>query len=142
MALKKIKRRNKVYRPKHINIPITGLRDDFGLVLHSALSAATLGYFTKDQYDRIGGAMNCIYGALDLRPPKDPAVMTVIEGAMRAMNEAGRRGDETGSWSLRGSEQATLLSGIRKVEEVLPTMDVVTLYKSMQLIKQMGGVPA
>ena len=135
-------KRNKAYRPKHINIPVTGLLNDFGLVLHSALSAASLGYFSKEQYDRIGGAMNCIYGALDLKPPKDPAVLTVIEGAMRAMNEAGRRGDATGVWMLRGTEQATLLSGIRKAEEALPMLDVVTLYKSMQLIKQMSGVPA
>lgn len=135
-------KRNKPYRPRHINIPVTGLRNDFGLVLHSALSAATLGYFSKDQYDRIGGAMNCIYGALDLKPPKDPAVLTVIEGAMRTMNEAGRRGDASGVWSLRGAEQATLLAGIRKVEEVLPTMDVMTLYQSMQVIKKMSGVTA
>lgn len=135
-------KRNKPYRPRPISIPVTGLRNDFGLVLHSALSAASLGYFSKDQYDRIGGAMNCIYGALDLKPPKDPAVMTVIEGAMRTMNEAGRRGDATGVWTLHRSEQATLFSGIRKVEEILPTMDVMTLYQSMQVIKKMSGVPA
>lgn len=135
-------KRNKSYHPKPVRIPVTGLRDDFGLVLHSAHSAASLGYFSKEQYDRIGGAMNCIYGALDLKPPKDPAVLTVIEGAMRTMNEAGRRGDASGVWTLRGAEQAALLAGIRKVEEVLPTMDVVTLYQSMQVIKKMSGVPA
>lgn len=141
MSLQKAKR-NKPYRRKHVRIPVTGLCNDFGLVLHSAHSAATLGYFNKGQYDRIGGAMNCIYGALDLKPPKDPAVMTVIEGAMRAMNDVGWRGDETGVWVMRPIEQAALLAGIHKVEEVLPTMDVVTLYQSMQVIKKMSGVPA
>lgn len=141
MSLPKAKR-NKRYRPKHVRIPVTSLRDDFGLVLRSAHNAACLGYFNKDQYDRIGGAMNCIYGALDLKPPKDPAVLTVIEGAMRVMNNVGWRGDLSDVWMMRPIERATLLAGIQKVEEVLPTMDVVTLYQSMQVIKKMSGVPA
>ena len=128
-------RRNKTYRPKPIRIPVTGLVNDFGLVLHSALNAASLGYFSKHQYDRIGQAINCIYGALVLKPPKDAAVLTVIEGAMRAMNEAGRRGDASGIWALRGTEQAALLAGIHKAEEHLPKMDVMTLYESMQRLK-------
>lgn len=131
-------KRNKAYRPRHISIPVTGLRDDFGLVLHSAISAASLGYFSKEQYDRIGQALNCIWGALELRPPKDAAIKAVIEGAMRAMNSAGRRGDATGIWVLREAEQATVLAGIRKAEEYLPRMDVLTLYQSMQKLKAMA----
>ena len=130
-------KRNKRYNPNRIRVrlPVTGLLNDFGLVLHTALSAAALGYFSKLQYDRIGQAINCIYGALVLRPPKDAAVLTVIEGAMRAMNEAGKRGDASGIWALRGTEQATLLAGIHKAEEHLPKMDVMTLYESMQRLK-------
>lgn len=83
-------KRTKRYNPNRIRVrlPVTGLLNDFGIVLHTAYSAAALGYFSKQQYDRIGQAINCIYGALVLRPPKDPAVTTVIEGAMRAVNEA------------------------------------------------------
>lgn len=134
------RRRNKPYRPHRIRIPVTGLRDEFGLVLHTALSAARLGYFSKVQYDRIGQALNCLYGALVLRPPKDSAVFTVIEGAMRAMNECGRRGDATDRWELRDLEQAAVLAGIHKAEEHLPKMDVMTLYESMQRLKAMGNV--
>lgn len=128
-------RRNKAYRPKPVRIPVTGLTNEFGLVLHSALNAASLGYFSKHQYDRIGQAINCIYGALVLRPPKDEAVTIVIEGAMRAMNDAGRRGDASDIWALRDTEQAALLAGIHKAEEHLPKMDVMTLYESMQRLK-------
>lgn len=128
-------RKRSSYRPKPIRIPVTGLRNEFGLVLHTALAAATLGYFSKQQYDRIGQAINCIYGALVLRPPKDAAVTLVIEGAMRTMNEAGRRGDASGIWALRDTEQAALLAGIHKIEEHLPKMDVMTLYESMQRLK-------
>lgn len=138
----KKEKRNKRYHPKHVRIPVTSLRDDFGLVLRSAHNAASLGYFNKDQYDRTGGAMNCVYGALDLKPPKDPAVLTVIEGAMRVMNNVGWRGDLSDVWMMRPIERATLLAGIQKVEEVLPTMDVMTLYQSMQVIKKMSGLPA
>lgn len=136
------KKRNKPYRPKHVNIPVmSGLRDEFGIVLHAALTAAELGYFDKGQYDRIGQALNCIWGALELRPPADIAVKLVIEGAMRAMNDAGRRGDATGIWVLRTLEQASILAGIHKAEEHLPKMDVLTLYESMQRIKAMPPIP-
>lgn len=128
-------KRCKAYRPKHVRIPVTSLREEFGLVLHSAFSAARLGYFSKDQYDRIGQAINCVWGALFLRPPKDTSVTLVIEGAMRAMNDAGRRGDATGVWELRDTEQAALLAGIAKIEEQLPKMDVMVLYQSMQKMK-------
>ena len=131
-------RRNKPHRVKHLHIPITGLLDDFGIVLHSAINAAERGYFSKTQYDRIGQAFNCLWGALELRPPKDPAVKLVIEGAMRAMNDAGRRGDATNYWELRELEQAAVLAGIRKAEEHLPKMDVMTLYDSMQRFKAMS----
>ena len=131
-------KRNKRYVPKHVDIPVTqSLRDEFGIVLHSALTAAELGHFDKHQYDRIGQAINCIWGALELRPPKDPAVKLVIEGAMRAMNDAGRRGDATGIWVLRELEQAAILAGIHKAEEHLPKMSVTTLYHSMQQFKMM-----
>lgn len=128
-------RKRSHYRPKPISIPVTGLCDEFGLVLHSALNAAMQGHFSKVQYDRIGQALNCIYGALELRPPRDASVKLVIEGAMRAMNDAGRRGDASGVWALRDLEQAALLAGIRKAEEQLPLMNVMDLYDSMQRLK-------
>ena len=135
-------RRNKPHRPKHVHIPITGLRDDFGLVLHTALRAATLGYFSKEQYDRIGQALNTLWGALELRPPKDPSVKTGLEGAMRAMNDAGRRGDASDIWDLRELERDAILAGIKKAEAYLPYMDVLTLHKSMQLFKTAPQIPA
>ena len=52
------------------------------------------------------------------------------------MNEAGARGDATGEWSLRVTEQASILAGIGKIEEALQLLDVVTLYTSMQKLKE------
>lgn len=132
-------RRNKPHRPKHVHIPVTGLRNDFGMDLHTALNAAERGHFSKKQYDRIGQALNCIYGALVLRPPKDAAVITVIEGAIRAMNDCGRRGDASDRWELRDLEQAAVIAGIRVAEAHLPYMDVLTLHDSMQRLKAMGN---
>lgn len=128
-------KRCKTYRPKPVRIPVTSLREEFGLVLHMALETSALGYFSKAQYDRIGQAINCVWGALYLRPPKDSSVMPVIEGAMRAMNQAGRRGDVTGLWVLLEFEQAAVLAGIHKIEDQLPKMDVMVLYESMQKMK-------
>jgi len=130
-------KRNKQYRPRAVRIPVTGLRDEFGLVLHGALVMAELGHFDRIQFDRIGQAFNTLWGALYLRPPKDDSVTRVIESAMRAMNDVGRRGDTTGVWQMRPLEQASVLAGIHKAEEHLPKMNVMDLYNSLQKLKTM-----
>ncbi|HLP97507.1 MAG TPA: hypothetical protein VK149_03580 [Sideroxyarcus sp.] len=131
-------RKAKRYVPRHIHIPVMrGLRDEFGFVLHASLAAAEAGHFSKDHYDRIGGMLNTIWGALELRPPKDAAIKTVIEGAMRVMNQAGARGTETGTWELRPLEQAAIIAGISKAEEYLPKMDVLTLHEALNRFKAM-----
>lgn len=131
-------KRLKSYRAKPVRIPVlSGLRDEFGLVLHSAIACARMGHFDKLQFDRIGQAINCVWGAMYLSPPKDSAVMPVVEGAMRAMNEVSHRGDTTGVWQLRELEQSAVLAGIHKIEAQLPYMDVMKLYESMQKLKMM-----
>lgn len=127
-------KRTKRYTPKHVRLPVMGaLRNEFAVTLHSALMAAERGMFNQYQFDRIGQTINCVWGALELRPPKDSAAAKlVIEGAMRAVNEAGRRGDATGIWVLRNTEQAALLAGIHKAEEILPRLDVLTLNEAIQ----------
>lgn len=131
-------KRDKKYVRKHIHIPVLkGLRDEFGFVLHASLMAAESGHFSKDHFDRIGGLLNTLWGALELRPTKDSAAKLVIEGAMRAMNQAGARGDATGVWELRELEQAALIAGIQKAEEQLPKMDVFTIHESMNRFKAM-----
>ena len=128
------KRSPRKVRP--VNIPITrSLLDEFGQELHFALMTAQLGKFSKLAFDKIGGCLNCIYGALDIKPPKDKAVLVAIEGAMRTMNECGSRGDRSGVWMLTLTERAAVAAGVKKAEEALPTLDVMTLYQSMQLLK-------
>lgn len=131
--------RCKRYTPKHVHIPVMkGLIDEFGIVLHSAIVAAELGVFNTHQYDRIGQAINCVWGALELRPPKgSEAAKLVIEGAMRTLNVAGARGDATGVWELRELERAAILAGIHKAEELLPRMDVNTMNSAIQQFRLM-----
>lgn len=131
-------KRAKRYTPKPVHIPVLrGLRDEFGFVLHASLAAAEAGHFSKDHYDRIGGLLNTIWGAMELRPPKDASVKLVIEGAMRTMNAAGKRGDATGIWELRELERIAIIAGIQKAEECLPKMDVITIHESLQRFKAM-----
>lgn len=85
MSKPKLKR-TKAYKPKHVRIPVTSLRHEFGLVLRMALETARLGYFSHDQYDRIGRTINCIWGALYLKPPKDTSVILVIEAQLPLMD--------------------------------------------------------
>lgn len=128
-------KRTKKYSQRLVNIPVTGLIDEFSLVLHSAMTAAQYGFFTRDLYDKLGQAINTVRMALEVKPPKDKSIIIVIAGVVRSMNEVGVRGDATGVWGLRASEQATLFAGIGKLEEALQRMDVLTLYAAMQRLK-------
>lgn len=123
-------------RVRQVHIPITrSLLDQFGQELHFALMTAEHGCFSKTAFDKIGACLNCIYGALDLKPPKDRTVLIAIEGAMRTMNECAKRGDRTDVWTLTLTERMAVSAGVKKAEEILPTLDVMTLYQSMQLLK-------
>ena len=130
------KKRDKSYTPRHVNIPMTGLISEFSLVLHSGLMAASHNCFTRDLYDKVGQAINCVRMALEIKPPKEKSIIIVIDGAVRSMNESGARGDKTGEWTLRATEQASILAGIGKIEEALQLLDVVTLYTAMQKLKE------
>lgn len=123
----------KVRQPR---IPITkSLVKLYAQDLHFSLMNAKLGYFTTKEFDKIGSCLNTIYGALDLRPPKDKTILVAIEGAMRAMNECSRRGDTSGVWTLRVTEQAAVHAGAKKAEEALALLDVTTVYQSMKLLE-------
>ncbi|MFA5824783.1 MAG: hypothetical protein WC825_02290 [Gallionellaceae bacterium] len=63
--------------------------------------------------------------------------MVVIEGAMRAMNDCGARGDRTGVWTLTFFEQAAVLAGAEKAEEALPYLDVLALYKARETCEEL-----
>lgn len=56
---------------------------------------------------------------------------------MRAMNDAGRRGDATDIWVLRELEQVAVLAGIAKAEEILTRLDVNTLNDAIQRMRQL-----
>lgn len=126
-------KRNKRYNPNRFQkrIPITReLLDCFGQDLHFSLMNASAGHFSRDNFDKIGGSFNLIWAALYRKPPKDKAAMIAIEGAMRAMNECGARGDRTGIWTLTTLEQAAVRAGVEKAEEALPYLDVMALYNA------------
>lgn len=116
--------------------PVTReLLNEFGKELHFSLMKAGQNHFTQIEFNKIGGCFNCIYGAMLGKPPKDPAIMTVIEGAMRAMNDCGKRGFSADIWKLTTFEQAAVMAGAEKAEEYLPYLDVRALYDSMQQLK-------
>lgn len=121
-----------------LRIPITtGLVSQFRQEMQFAIMTANLGWFSKLSYDKIGGCLNCIYGALIEHPPKDHSVMVVIEGAMRAMNECARRSAKNGVWTLTAMERAAVNAGAIKAEEALQRLDIMSLYNSMNKLKAM-----
>lgn len=138
VSKKRIGRKRKAIKRtvRPLRIPITrALLDQFGQELHFSLMKADLGCFTTKEFDKIGICFNTIYGALDLRPPKDKAVLVAIEGAMRAMNECSKRGDTSGVWTLSIYERAAVRAGVKKAEEALALLDVTTMYQSIKLLE-------
>lgn len=131
MAGNKKPRKKHVRRP--VGTPITGLCDQFGLIMQTANTAAKLGCFDEHQFDRLAEVFNCIRGAMSLVPPRDPGIVRVIDGAMRVLIEVGKRAGSSGSWQVRDSERDTLLTGIDKIEEHLPKMNVLTLYQAIKI---------
>ncbi len=126
---------------RQLRIPITkGLLDQFSKEMHFSLMKANLGYFSTKEFDSIGRCLNVIYGALDLKPPKDKTMLAVIEGAMRAMNECAKRGDQHGVWTLNLYERAAVSAGAIKAEEALALLDVTTVYQSMKLLENERAV--
>ncbi|OIR10999.1 hypothetical protein GALL_71700 [mine drainage metagenome] len=120
---------------RQLRIPITkGLHDQFAQEMHFSLMKANLGHFSTVEFDKIGRCFNTIYGALDLKPPKDKSLLVAIEGAMRAMNECAARGDTSGIWTLRITELAAVRAGVKKAEEALALLDVTTVYQAMKLL--------
>lgn len=131
-------RRQKKYRPKRVHLPVMGaLRDEFSLTLRMASATASLGCFNKNQYDRIGGCLNCIVGAIALMPEplKDASISKVLDGAVRAMNQCGDRGSASGEWTLSAHEQMAVLAGIMKAEEALRYLGVFELKEAQDRIR-------
>ena len=114
-----------------INIPMTGLVTNFAKELHFGLMAAEVGAFNKQNFDRIGAALNVIWAALYNQGDRFKQQMAVVEGGMAAMNDCAKRGDATGVWQLRNFEQLAVAAAISKAEEVLPLLTVNEMHKAM-----------
>ncbi len=132
------KPRNKKYHPRLASIPVTGLADEFGMVLQTGLAMALAGQFTWLQFDRVGNAINTIGMSFDIKAPKDPSIARILEGTVRAMNTVSKRGDRTGNWNLTLEERAALRAGVIACERQLPKMDVTALYLARQKIIAMS----
>jgi hypothetical protein len=130
------KKRRKPYHPKPVHLPIMGeLRNEFAVVLLGSITAARFGIFNEGQFHKLGGLLNCIIGALIINPPKDPAILAVIEGAARAMNQCGKRGFGSNIWKLTDLECASIYAGIKKAEESLLFLGVFEVNESMNRLK-------
>jgi len=129
--------RRKPYRPRLVRVPITrGVVDSYAQDLHFPLMAAELGHFTTESFDKIGAALNVVWGALQFKPPKDPAVLIVIESGMRTMNECAQRGDGTGIWKLTPIELASVTAAANKAEEALPHLNGLDIRNAMHHLAQ------
>lgn len=127
----------KPYRPRLIRVPITqGLVDQYAQDLQFPLKAAELGYFNTESFDKIGAALNVIWGALFIKPPKDPAITKVTEGGMRTMNAVAQRGDGTGIRKLTPTELASVTAAAQKAEESLPYLNGIDLRNAMHKLAQ------
>jgi hypothetical protein len=117
-------RRNKRYRPKHINVPVMpDLQREFSIAGHGALAALRLSP-NPDAFDMLADIFNVIHVALN-----DTGRSSVIlDSGMRAMQEVCNRAEKTGQLQIRRFELPPIANAMVECETLIKQLDVMRLH--------------
>jgi hypothetical protein len=119
-------KRNKAYRPKHIQLPVMPeLQKEFMFASHGSLAALRLAP-TSDAFDQLADLFNVISVAL-----KDTGGRSVIlESGMRAMQGVCDRAETTGTLALGRFELPPIENAVIECEEIVKQLDIIRLYQA------------
>lgn len=111
-----------------LRIPVTnGLKDIYGMDMHSAYQAACLGQFSVVAFSRLASAIAVIRTALEQKQTKIPFAVETLDQAIEVLAVVRARGDNTDVWEILESERSVVLAGIDMVEECMGTLDVLLI---------------
>lgn len=124
-----------------LRIPVTnGLKDIYGMDMHSAYQAACVGQFSVVSFSRLASAIAVIRSALEQKQTKIPFAVETLDQAIEALVMVRARGDNTDVWEILESERPAVLAGIDMVEECMGTLDVLLIAQTAdQLLTEVLG---
>ncbi|NYT68757.1 hypothetical protein [Pusillimonas noertemannii] len=120
----KKKRRDKKYTPRIARIPITKLRDDIALIIHTSIVRLAAGP-DLDAYDNLAENINLVGIALEGKPAFSRE-FALIAGGARAMNQIGEL--VTAGHTPKPHHIAPIRVAVNTIDAVLGRLDVETLY--------------
>ena len=118
-----------------LRIPVTnGLKDIYGMDMHSAYQAACLGQFSVVAFSRLASAIAVIRSALEQKQTKIPFAVETLDQAIEVLVAVRSRGDASDVWEILDSERPAVLAGIDMVEECMGTLDVLLIAQTADRI--------
>jgi len=120
----KKKRRDKKYVPRAPRIPITKLRDDIALIIHTSIVRLAAGP-DLDAYDNLAENINMAGLALEGKP-QFSREFALIESGARAMNQIGEL--VNAGQSPKPHHIAPIRVAVNVIDAVLGRLDLETLY--------------
>jgi hypothetical protein len=122
--MKQKPKRNKAYKPKHIQIPVMpDLHKEFLFASHASLATLRLAP-TSEAFDQLADLFNVISVAL-----QDTGGRSVIlESGMRALQDACDRAERTGQLALGRFELPPIENAVIECEEIVKQLDLIRLY--------------
>jgi hypothetical protein len=123
MSAKKPKR-NKSYRPKHIQVPVMpDLQREFMMAGHGALATLRLAP-NPDAFDMLADIFNVVSVALQ----DTGKVSVILDSGMRAMQEVCDRAERTGQIQIRQFELPPIQNAVIECETLVKQLDVMRLH--------------
>lgn len=127
-------RRRKPYRPKHVRIPMTGLRDMIALHMYTSLGAIERAA-DVESFDSLAGIMNMVSVAVS-NDTRFSHENRLIQGGVAAMNDVARLLDA--HVPLQEHHTAPVRVAVETIDRILPHLDVAKLYVSERVAVAAG----
>lgn len=136
------KRRDKVYRAKHIQVPVMpDMQKEFMFAGHGSLAALRLAP-NEEAFMQLAALLNVISVALKGLGRKS----LILDSGMRALQDVGDRADATGRLYLGRYELPPIENAVVECERLVRGLDIFSLYnadiKARGLQKQARANPA
>lgn len=119
-------KRNKAYKPKHIQVPIMpDLQKEFMWASHASLATLRLAPNT-DAFDQLADLFNVISVALQDTGGRS----LILDSGMRAMQDVCDRAERTGKLAIGRFELPPIENAVLECEEIIKQLDVIRLYQA------------
>lgn len=119
-------KRNKAYKPRHIQVPVMpDLQKEFMWASHASLATLRLAPNT-DAFDQLADLFNVISVALQDTGGRS----LILASGMRAMQDVCDRAERTGKLAIGRFELQPIENAVLECEEIVKQLDLIRLYQA------------